>query len=570
MRPKVMREQEPRKSQLRKHLASFHRDEDGSLIIFSLFIFFLMIMVTGMAVDVMRFEATRVRLQGTIDRAVLAAADLDQTQDPTTVVNDYLEKAGALGTLVAPPVVDQGLNYRSVSAVARARLSTYFMKLMGITDLQAPASSTAEERVSNVEISLVLDISSSMLSNRRFTNLKPAARDFVSTVLASNNTNAGGLVTVSMVPYSAVVNPGSAITDQLNVANTHNYSSCLLFPDSAFNSIALDTTRTYDRVAHFDYGASTNTYATPITRPWCYTGTENQIVVHSSSETDLDNAINALAPFGNTAIDLGAKWGMALLDPSTQSIVGNIVGAGPANGRPLDPATNDVLKILVLMTDGENTTEYDLADQYKTDLSEIWVYKQYPTQEWGSVPQSHISLRISDNHTPNNYSDDRFFWLGQYSSNRIHNYPQGFPNYVNLTSESHLPGHGIDHSDVVRHLSWQDVFATWVRTRIYSYIFSEPYQRGYISYSTYAESYYAMTSVVNNYAADARLDTICTAAKSSGTIIYTVAFEASYHGRVTLANCASSPSHYFDVAGTQISQAFSAIASDIRQLKLTQ
>ena len=52
---------------------------------------------------------------------------------------------------------------------------------MGITELEAPATSTAEERVSNVEISLVLDISSSMLSNRRFTNLKPAARTFVDT-----------------------------------------------------------------------------------------------------------------------------------------------------------------------------------------------------------------------------------------------------------------------------------------------------------------------------------------------------------------------------------------------------
>ena len=51
--------------------------------------------------------------------------------------------------------------------------------------------------------------------------------------------------------------------------------------------------------------------------------------------------------------------------------------------------------------------------------------------------------------------------------------------------------------------------------------------------------------------------------------VYTIGFETSTAGSAALADCASSPSHFFNAAGTQISEVFAAIASDITQLKLT-
>jgi len=46
----------------RMSLAGFRRDEDGSIIMFSLFLFILMILIGGMAVDLMRFETRRVHV----------------------------------------------------------------------------------------------------------------------------------------------------------------------------------------------------------------------------------------------------------------------------------------------------------------------------------------------------------------------------------------------------------------------------------------------------------------------------------------------------------------------------
>jgi hypothetical protein len=90
-----------------------------------------------------------------------------------------------------------------------------------MTVLNVSGTSTAEERVTDFEVSLVLDVSSSMNSNNRMTNLRPAAREFVSTVLANNTNAPQGLITISMIPYSAVVNSGTDILPYLDINRTH-------------------------------------------------------------------------------------------------------------------------------------------------------------------------------------------------------------------------------------------------------------------------------------------------------------------------------------------------------------
>ncbi|MEI6098970.1 MAG: Tad domain-containing protein, partial [Alphaproteobacteria bacterium] len=83
-----------RKWGLGARLRGFCRDQDGALIIFGLMLFILMLMIGGLAVDLMRHENTRTRLQNTLDRSVLAAASLNQTRPPADVVRDYMLKAG--------------------------------------------------------------------------------------------------------------------------------------------------------------------------------------------------------------------------------------------------------------------------------------------------------------------------------------------------------------------------------------------------------------------------------------------------------------------------------------------
>jgi Flp pilus assembly protein TadG len=176
--------------------------EDGTVTIFGMMMFVLMVGVGGIAIDVMRYETQRAQLQYTLDRAVLAAASLSQTLEPEAVVRDYFETAGLQDYRLRVEVIE-GLNFRRVNAIAEMELRSLFMHMFGVRVLTSPAAGAAEERVRNIEVSMVLDISGSMGSSNRMTNLRPAARQFVTDVMGANTNPEGNqLVSVSIVPYN--------------------------------------------------------------------------------------------------------------------------------------------------------------------------------------------------------------------------------------------------------------------------------------------------------------------------------------------------------------------------------
>ena len=65
---------------------------------------------------------------------------------------------------------------------------------------------------------------------------------------------------------------------------------------------------------------------------------------------------------------------------------------------------------------------------------------------------------------------------------------------------------------------------------------------------------------------------VCSATKSNGVVVYTIGFEVSSGGtaETTLTGCASSANHYYPASTTSISAAFSSIASNVQNLRLTQ
>ena len=207
-------------------------------MVFSVFMFLIILFLGALGVDLMRFEMERAKLQSTLDRAVLAAADIDQSLDPAMVVNDYFTKSG-LGGSVTGVTVTQGLGYRSVSATARKSVSTQLVHMLGIESMSAPASGAAEERVDNVEISLVLDISGSMGSNNRMTNLRSAGHEFIDAIF---DNSAANKVSLSIVPYNGQVNIGPDLIDKYNITHRHTNTYCVDLPSSVYNTAALSPT----------------------------------------------------------------------------------------------------------------------------------------------------------------------------------------------------------------------------------------------------------------------------------------------------------------------------------------
>lgn len=525
---------------------SFRSDETGTITVLAMIIFVGIIAICGFGVDLMMNEMKRTKLQGTLDRAVLAAADLEQELDPASVVQDYFTKSGVADTLTST-TVDDGVSYRTVTATASQTSDSLFLGIIGIDEMVAPAAGQATEIMANVEISLVLDRSGSMGSNSKIQNLRAAAREFVDAVIQP--ADSPSLTTVNLVSYNATVNLGSIVSQYFNLSAEHNYSSCAVFPDSAFNTLGISRTAELDRLSHFDMNSS-NENSTAITNSWCPDDDYGSMLVHSNDADALNAHIDALGAGGNTAIDLGMKWGTALLDPSAQDLVTDMISDGHidqvVSGRPVAFTDMDTLKIIVLMTDGANTTEYDLKPAYQTGMSQIFIDDRGDND----ASNDRFSSRIID--LPGTDADV-YYW---------DRYENSYYSYKYRTTP--------DGGSSARQMSNAEVFARWgTRARAYKF-FRTPYQNGQIPYGDYRDEYYAYESIVGADHADARLETICQGARDAGIVVFAIGFEAPQRGLDAMQDCASSPSHYFDVQGVEISDAFASIARTISQLRLTQ
>lgn len=537
--------------EMKARAARFERDESGVLVAFGAFFILMILMIGGIGIDLMRFELTRTSLQSTLDRAVLAAADLDQDLDAQFVVEDYFDKS-AMSSYLASVDVQQGLNYKEVSATAEIEMTTQFIHMLGIPTLDAPAAGTAAESVDGVEISLVLDMSGSMNSNSRLDNLKVAAKEFATTML---NSSPVGDVAISIVPYATQVNAGETLAQHFNLTNEHDFSHCVNFDGSDFHSTSISTTASLERTGPFDpWNNYEHEIESRLSLPVCPVRASSEIMAYSINETALHDYIEAFTGGGNTSIDIGVKWGSALLDPAMAPVVDQMIADGDVDALlgEMPAAYNDeALKVLVVMSDGQNTSQYYLNNGYRSGNTDVWFYEgdyNGNTYRIYSVKSGGTYYYKRSGNWSNSYQGYRdAYWLTGYKS----------------TSQGPQPYGG---SDAVR-LTFPQLFNQasndWIEDKLYKDIWSD----------SYADQYwddYGAYNWVGSSTKDNRVDDICDAAKAAGIIIFTIGFEAPSQGEAVLENCASSDAHYFDVDGIEISDAFTSIAASISKLRLVQ
>ena len=505
--------QKPAKSGRSSFLRRFAKDEDGGVIVMTLLLLITMLIMGGMAVDFMRFEAKRAELQSVADRAVLAAAELDQDLDAKAVVIDMFEKTGYGDNIVGEPSVTNMTASRSVSVESRLNINTFYLRLAGIDTLSVPAQSAAIEGAGNIEISLVLDISGSMRSSAtdadgnsstRIAILQKAADNFVEQLLIDDYKDQ---ISINLVAYSQQVNVGDAIFDQLTLDEDPtifefesdralpvdqrvggwytNPSRCVDFEASEFQTTAFNTTRAYHQVETFDHysGSGSSSLSRPLCPATVSGGMQTQIIPLSQDATELTTAIDSYVPTTFTAIHLGMKWGVSLLDPSMRDLLSNASGIDPAfaGERPSNYSANDAgvstVKYIILMTDGQNVAGKRIRDDRYDTYAERLIWGTYPHAYW--------------------YNWDR---------------------YKNITP-------------VIPRESENTV-----------------------SYTGYSKD-----------DADDQLEEICTAAKENITV-YAIAMGA---GSSQMASCASSLAHYHETQGAELQAIFDQIAEQITELRLS-
>lgn len=332
---------------------------------FSLFIFLTMLMVAGLAIDMMRHEEVRVRMQGVSDRAVLAATMLGHNNGVATrqqLLQSYFTAAGLSAQLGNNYSITQGMwSGVNVRATPAATVPTLMSQLVGVNTLAVSTPSAAAESVISVwlDIVMVLDVSGSMAFNGggRIINLRQAASQLATQVLTDN---ANGRVSLSLVPYDTAVYPPPAMLPFFN----HLSGSQGACPDfQTWNSI-------------------TNTRQAHLTRRMCHTDSWGMISPYMGQVAPAVAAINALQPRDVTSIDLGLRWGAAMFDstlrPAFTQLINDGMISNDFDGRPFDWNESNVVRAIVLLTDGENCCghRYTQAVQDMNTLSICQALKQ--------------------------------------------------------------------------------------------------------------------------------------------------------------------------------------------------
>ena len=190
-----------------------------------------MFAVAGFAIDYQQTVKRKAKVQLVLDSSVLAGARIKQTNVSDEVVKqsvqDFLSAqiAGLGGMTCDPANVVVHTDSEEIDADITCRQNTYVMNVIGRDQISFTVSSGSDYGIEKIDVAFMFDISGSMNSDSRLTNLKSAAQDAVDILLPEgasqevlDNTR------LAMVSYNAMVNAGDFFEDVAGVTPTRTYS----------------------------------------------------------------------------------------------------------------------------------------------------------------------------------------------------------------------------------------------------------------------------------------------------------------------------------------------------------
>lgn len=342
---------------MRDFARAFRRDNSAAAAIqFALMALPLSVAVFGM-VDVSRASAAKGHLQDALDAAALAAARSPATTDDgLQAVGENVLAVDLTGSRATLTSSSFRLVENAVVATATAEMTPVIAGLWLDGDMQISAETEVVRASKNIEVALALDITGSM-GGSKIADLRTAAKELVGMIIQSQQTPFYSKV--ALVPYSMGVNVSGYAADVRGTptSGTCTTPGCQKF---TFTTAAGGTkTNTISTCVSERTGTEAFTDAAPSTalvgRNYSASGNPcptASITPLSSDETALKAQIDTLQASGSTAGHIGLAWGWYMVSPSFGYL-------WPSDdNRPAAYGGGDLLKVVVLMTDGEFNTTY--------------------------------------------------------------------------------------------------------------------------------------------------------------------------------------------------------------------
>jgi hypothetical protein len=239
-----------------------------------------------------------------------------------------------------PPEIKLQRNKFEITMNVDCNLPTTVMGIIGIDNVKISEMAEAKINVTLLDLSLMLDISGSM-AGAKLDALKMAAKDAIAQLVTDET---GDRVRVALAPYAASVNVAP-------------------YGDDVFGPAGVGQTCASERV-----GSEAWTDALPQAGQWIETAATtcpaNTILPLTYDRGVLNAHIDALLADSGTAGHLGTAWAWYLVSPEWDTI-------WPAGSKPLEYNKDNLIKAVVLMSDGEYNTAYDMTQGSSDDQARL-------------------------------------------------------------------------------------------------------------------------------------------------------------------------------------------------------
>ena len=420
---------------------SFRSDKSGNVaIIFALTLLPLLLMA-GFAIDAQLAFSKTGKLQRSVDSAMLAGARMMQNVSNEEEVKRHAKSY--FDAIMASESSNLNCDALSVSFPGPEEIEgnvtcyqpTSLMRLAGTEHVELNVSGTATYGTGRLDVSFVFDVSGSMNSHGRIHELKTAAKDAVETLLPKPGSASDGDVRIAMVAYNSMIDAGKYFEDvtglkkkrvykvdykknkcEYTCTRRHPYwGYCTNYDRTCYDKRIksqddIDSTCIYERGGNYAfediqpkqvhkwqlvdelepgeynaqsdhknseaYVAASHLEWSDYYERWEPQGEDECLNIPpfglSHNKTQINHFINGLKANGGTAGHQGIAWGWYMINDRWSDVFD---GAS----TPLDKEEPDVVKAMIVMTDGEfnqqffnsqgNSTEQakDLCDTIKND-----------------------------------------------------------------------------------------------------------------------------------------------------------------------------------------------------------
>lgn len=318
-------------------ITAFSQDRSGNVALLFGMLIFVIAGSAGLAIDSSRISHMRSLTSAALDAAALATAksvSLDNASDAELQAL-ALAYFNANIKLKAPQVVHQNFTLEINRDKNGAKLSVdasvpaTIGRLFNITQFRTTLEASAVINSRDIELGMALDVSGTM-EGAKLIELKQAAKELAEIILDDSRGTSKNKIAIA--PYSSSVNAGVFARRATQNSYWSRHSCVTERPGAhAFKD--------------------TNPSRSPLSRKTVFCS-DSPVAPLTSEKSMIERNIDTLSAEGHTAGHLGIAWAWYLISP-------NWADVWPSDAEPKQYDDANVLKAIVIMSDGEFDTFYD-------------------------------------------------------------------------------------------------------------------------------------------------------------------------------------------------------------------